>query len=64
MARPMYIARAKISDEPARWTTIGAAFRAQFNEGVGLSVQLQSRPFNWDGNFILTPADNGENPDT
>jgi hypothetical protein len=56
MAKPVLIARAKVSGrEPPRWVTIGAGFRAQFDSGPGISVQLQSIPFNFDGNFILMP---------
>ena len=56
MAKPVLIARAKVDGRsPPRWVTIGAAFKAQFDEGAGLSVQLQATPFNWDGNFLLMP---------
>ena len=68
MAKPVLIARAKIAGkDPPRWTTIGVAFRASFEGGSGLSVQLDSLPFNWDGSFVLkppAPSDESADPDT
>lgn len=56
MAKPVLIARAQIAGtNPPRWTQIGVAFRAEFENGAGLSVKLESIPFNWDGSFVLKP---------
>jgi hypothetical protein len=63
MAKPVLIARAKIAGkDPPRWTTIGVAFRAQFEGGISLSVQLDSIPFNWDGSFVLKPPAPNDDP--
>lgn len=63
MAKPALIARAKVDGkDPPRWTTIGVAFRANFDNGPGLSVQLDALPFNFNGSFILMPPRDDDSP--
>ena len=65
MAKPVFIARTKLpakrEGEKERWVSIGAAFDARFSNGDGLSVQLHSMPFGWNGQFVLMPPLEGDN---
>ena len=54
---PDYIVRAKDKPgEDGRWINIGAAWDFDLRDGgTGISVRLQSLPFNWDGQLTVLP---------
>lgn len=52
--QPDFIVRAKQSADSEYWSTIGAAWTANFKDGsTGYSVKINNMPLNWNGDCLL-----------